>query len=786
MAALMAVTAVALPLPKGRAGRVRCRVRAQPQLPRLIAAAPCEGWARPRYLQQSRRKMPSSAPRARYDDYDDDEDEDGFDAVDDDDEDGDFYDDGEDDDEDEEELEAWERAAAAEEVVYDEEELEELKAAENGLSGTLPAQWSAMRLLESLELEGNNLTGGIPEEWGLALTELESLTLGEAQENSCIPPSLLRALANGMNPWLIRGRVTVCDMPDFKPQDMGTSPWLQLTVTVIASQAVSASAAAATTGRRSLQQLDRADLMALSPATREAVELLREDVVELTGLPRVAVAAWSVQEAGGGLEAGGALTMELLLRFPPGATYDELEGWENRLATSKDEFTRLLSSGLQVVHISAEESLQPADDDLTGDDFDDAGWPPRSEAESGSVALIIGATVGAVVVALTAVAGLSFYVCRHASHQQVPSLDSRSSFGRDASSLDAMAHMKGSVGTSDAESPATLQEGSAVRGGLPFKQRLPASMAGEGEPTPGKFFDLSVDWYSDLEGQLGAKLGTGAFGTVYKARWRGQDVAVKVFAGGVNMDSDAQMVSFRDEVKIMAELSNKGCDRIVRMHGACLSPPKVCIIYEYMPGGSLHNRIHNSSQPLTHLDVMRIGLDIAEGLAFLHATTVHRDLKPQNILLGADGRAKICDLGLGRAKDPMKSYLITEAGGTASYMAPEVFSHCKLHDKVDMYALGVILNEMLSRKPPWSNDSWHAAAFQIMYAVTVHKERPEIPKSCPPALATLIRRCWATDSKERPSAAEAAEQLGDLLAAAETGQAAQAATGMLGAAVLTA
>mmetsp|Transcript_18817 Transcript_18817/g.48307 ORF Transcript_18817/g.48307 Transcript_18817/m.48307 type:complete len:637 (-) Transcript_18817:1253-3163(-) len=130
MAALMAVTAVALPLPKGRAGRVRCRVRAQPQLPRLIAAAPCEGWARPRYLQQSRRKMPSSAPRARYDDYDDDEDEDGFDAVDDDDEDGDFYDDGEDDDEDEEELEAWERAAAAEEVVYDEEELEELKAAE--------------------------------------------------------------------------------------------------------------------------------------------------------------------------------------------------------------------------------------------------------------------------------------------------------------------------------------------------------------------------------------------------------------------------------------------------------------------------------------------------------------------------------------------------------------------------------------------------------------------------------------------------------------------------------
>jgi len=276
--------------------------------------------------------------------------------------------------------------------------------------------------------------------------------------------------------------------------------------------------------------------------------------------------------------------------------------------------------------------------------------------------------------------------------------------------------------------------------------------------------DLHVNWYKELRGQMGCKLGSGAFGQVYKASWRGVDVAVKLFHSGpdTGVNSSMQMVSFRAETKIMAELS-KECERIVRMYGACLTPPHMCIIYEYVGGGALHELIHDLSKPLPYLQVLRIGRDIAEGLAFMHPAIVHRDLKPHNILLTEDGRAKICDLGLGRTKDPLKSYLITEAGGTPYYMAPEIFTDCKSHDTADMYALGVIMNEMMARKPPWAYDT----PFQVIYAVSVRKERPAMSVWCPPALAKLIRRCWAEDVKTRPSAREVVAELGGLIAAAE-------------------
>jgi serine/threonine protein kinase len=78
-----------------------------------------------------------------------------------------------------------------------------------------------------------------------------------------------------------------------------------------------------------------------------------------------------------------------------------------------------------------------------------------------------------------------------------------------------------------------------------------------------------------------------------------------------------------------------------------------------------------------------------------------------------------------------------------------------------VYALGMIMNEMLARRPPWDYET----PFQVIYAVSVLKERPKIPESCPPAMARLIQRCWHQDVKQRPSAAVVLLELDGLIAA---------------------
>lgn len=161
----------------------------------------------------------------------------------------------------------------------------------------------------------------------------------------------------------------------------------------------------------------------------------------------------------------------------------------------------------------------------------------------------------------------------------------------------------------------------------------------------------------------------------------------------------------------------QGCQRIVRMYGACLEKPRVCILYELLEGGSLYKvrrksasrilralcpaylssarcalgagqfivgwlqRIYDRLRPpLQLLEVLQIIHDVAEGLAYLHHTAdvVHRDLKPHNILLDKHGRAKIIDFGLSKdVANPCHSYLLTDARGTIQYMAPEAFD-CKV------------------------------------------------------------------------------------------------------------
>jgi len=175
---------------------------------------------------------------------------------------------------------------------------------------------------------------------------------------------------------------------------------------------------------------------------------------------------------------------------------------------------------------------------------------------------------------------------------------------------------------------------------------------------------------------------------------------------------------------------------------------------ELAPGGNLFQRIYDrNKRRLTYMEILQLAHDVAEGLAYLHPSVVHRDLKPQNILMDCEGRAKIADFGISRVKDPTKSYItqVTNDAGTPFYMAPELFNGTRVDEKVDVYALGCILNEVYTRRQPWRNSSHF---FQIILKVAINGERPWMDPDCPEPLKRLITKCWHQDPHQRPSCAD--------------------------------
>lgn len=147
---------------------------------------------------------------------------------------------------------------------------------------------------------------------------------------------------------------------------------------------------------------------------------------------------------------------------------------------------------------------------------------------------------------------------------------------------------------------------------------------------------------------------------------------------------------------------------MVLLLGAC--PEYGCLIYEYMANGSLDDRLfqRGNTSPLSWQLRFKIAAEIATGLLFLHQTKpeplVHRDLKPGNILLDHNFVSKISDVGLARLVPPVADgvtqYHMTSAAGTFCYIDPEYQQTGMLGIKSDIYALGVILLQLLTARPP--------------------------------------------------------------------------------------
>ncbi|GLC42029.1 hypothetical protein PLESTM_001278300 [Pleodorina starrii] len=230
-----------------------------------------------------------------------------------------------------------------------------------------------------------------------------------------------------------------------------------------------------------------------------------------------------------------------------------------------------------------------------------------------------------------------------------------------------------------------------------------------------------------------------------------QRVAVKLLRNlQAACPSEQEMESLRKEVEVLSRCRHPN---IVRLLGGSLSPPlETCSWPEGAEGPSGRREV-----PLEQ--VLRIGRDVALGLAYLHPTVVHRDLKPGNVLLDEQGNAKLSDFGLARLTATTLRNTTTEVG-SVPYMAPECFgatSHGVSH-RTDIFALGVLLWEMLARARPWSRE----LHIKVALAVSIRGERPPlaaIRDRAPPRLCQLVEECWQEDPYRRPAALDIAKRL---------------------------
>ncbi|KAL8474711.1 hypothetical protein ACS0TY_031234 [Phlomoides rotata] len=256
--------------------------------------------------------------------------------------------------------------------------------------------------------------------------------------------------------------------------------------------------------------------------------------------------------------------------------------------------------------------------------------------------------------------------------------------------------------------------------------------------------DCEIPW-EDIT--MGERIGLGSYGEVYRGDWHGTEVAVKKF-----LDQDItgeSLEEFRSEVRIMKRVRHPN---VVLFMGAVTRPPNLSIITEFLPRGSLYRLIHRANNQLDDRRRLRMALDAARGMNYLHNCTpviVHRDLKSPNLLVDKNWVVKVCDFGLSRMKH--STFLSSRStAGTAEWMAPEVLRNEPSNEKCDVYSYGVILWELCTMRQPWGGMN----PMQVVGAVGFQHRRLDIPDGMDPVIADIIMKCWETDPNLRPTFGE--------------------------------
>jgi serine/threonine protein kinase len=260
----------------------------------------------------------------------------------------------------------------------------------------------------------------------------------------------------------------------------------------------------------------------------------------------------------------------------------------------------------------------------------------------------------------------------------------------------------------------------------------------------------TVSQYELLE-----QLGGGGMGIVFKAldRRLGRFVALKFLPSDVSLEGE-QGARFLREAKVVASLDHPNVCSVLEVEE--LDDGQLFMVMPWYEGETLKQKIARG--PLDVDEAIDYGSQVARGLAHAHAAgVVHRDIKPANIIVTPEGRAKILDFGVAKIAERG----LTLAGavlGTLSYMSPEQAAGESVDHRTDLWALGVVLYEMLARKPPFQGARLDAMLTALMHQqpASLTALRPEIPD----ALAATVSRLLEKHPDRRPGdAGEVANEL---------------------------
>ncbi|KAM5574069.1 protein LYK5-like [Rosa sericea] len=266
--------------------------------------------------------------------------------------------------------------------------------------------------------------------------------------------------------------------------------------------------------------------------------------------------------------------------------------------------------------------------------------------------------------------------------------------------------------------------------------------------------------------------------SVFRATFDGEDAAVKVMTGDLSLSAD--------EINILKRINHSN---IISLSGFCVHRGNTYLVYEFAPSGSLIDclGLKGNITPLSWKQRVHIANDVANALNYLHNFThpplIHKNLNTSNILLDANLRAKVANFGLARAVDLGKEledggqgFQVTRhVVGTRGYMAPEYMEDGVITPKLDVFAFGVVLLELLSGRPASGDEEYTLLYSSISGVLEGDHVRDNIKGFMDPSLrrqyplelafsmAQLAKSCVAPQINSRPTMAQASGTLSKIL-----------------------